>query len=175
MYQRRRLYRSRREAIIAGVAGGIAEYLEADPTIVRLVWLIAACMGGVGILIYFVAWLIMPLNPEGPYNPRVEKTEEWRESVIQAARDVEEKLKGNGDEGRREEYTAEWRPVGSDAGAYSSRQRTALVLGWALVVIGILFLVFRLSPISMARFFWLFWPVALIALGAILVVRGMRR
>ena len=47
--RRKRLYRSRKERSIAGVCGGIAEYLDVDPTLVRIVWLLAAAAGGPGI------------------------------------------------------------------------------------------------------------------------------
>ncbi len=56
----KRLYRSKKERIIAGVCGGIAEYLEVDPVLVRLMWAIGAIMGGAGILAYLLAWIIIP-------------------------------------------------------------------------------------------------------------------
>ncbi|NPV93055.1 MAG: PspC domain-containing protein [Firmicutes bacterium] len=56
----KRLYRSREESMIAGVCGGLGEYLEIDPTIVRLVWVVAAFIGGGGILAYLIAWLVIP-------------------------------------------------------------------------------------------------------------------
>lgn len=56
----KRLYRSRSNAVLGGVCGGIADYFSIDPTIVRLVWLITVFMGGAGILVYLVAWIIIP-------------------------------------------------------------------------------------------------------------------
>ncbi len=47
---------------IAGVCGGFAEYLELDPTVMRLIWIMLALLGGWGLIGYAVAWLIMP-NP----------------------------------------------------------------------------------------------------------------
>ena len=60
----RRLYRSKRNRVIAGVCGGIAEYFEVDPVIIRLLWvfLTLASMGG-GILAYIIAWIIVPEEP----------------------------------------------------------------------------------------------------------------
>jgi phage shock protein PspC (stress-responsive transcriptional regulator) len=46
--------------MLAGVCGGIAEYLGWDPTMVRLGWIILTLLGGSGILIYLVLWLVMP-------------------------------------------------------------------------------------------------------------------
>jgi phage shock protein C len=56
-----RLMRSRNEKIIAGVAGGIGQYLAIDPVIVRLAFA-ALCLTGVGVLLYPVLWLVMPLE-----------------------------------------------------------------------------------------------------------------
>jgi phage shock protein C len=61
----RRLYRSRRDRRIAGVAGGVAEYLEVDPTVVRVLWVITIFFGGLGILLYIVMAFIVPLEPLG--------------------------------------------------------------------------------------------------------------
>jgi len=62
----RRLMRSSTNSKIAGVCGGIAEYLNVDPTLVRLVWallsLIPGCVFG-GIVAYVLAWIIIPKAP----------------------------------------------------------------------------------------------------------------
>lgn len=58
----RRLYRSRTNRILGGVAGGIAEYLGVDPTLIRLLWVLSL-FTGIGILAYIVAWIIIPENP----------------------------------------------------------------------------------------------------------------
>lgn len=61
----KRLYRVNEGKIIAGVCGGIAEYLNIDPTVVRLIWAIVGLMGGFGLFAYLVAALIMPVKPLG--------------------------------------------------------------------------------------------------------------
>lgn len=60
--ERGRLYRSRHERIIGGVAGGLADYFEVDVIIVRILWIIAFFMGG-GFFAYLIAWLIIPERP----------------------------------------------------------------------------------------------------------------
>ncbi len=63
---KKRLQRSRTERMVAGVCGGIAEYLDVDPTLVRLLWVAITLMGGAGVLLYIILWVIMPLNrPDG--------------------------------------------------------------------------------------------------------------
>jgi len=56
----KRLHRSLTDRKIAGVCGGIAEYLGWDTTLVRLLWVILTLLGGSGILIYIVLWIVMP-------------------------------------------------------------------------------------------------------------------
>ena len=66
VFSHRRLMRSTTDSKIAGVCGGLAEYLGVDSTIVRLVWAILAVVpGGIvgGIVGYVVAWVIMPKAP----------------------------------------------------------------------------------------------------------------
>ncbi len=60
----RRLYRSRTEKMLGGVCGGLAELLDIDPTIVRLVFVLLALWGGGGLLIYIILWLIAPYKDE---------------------------------------------------------------------------------------------------------------
>ncbi len=64
MNTQKRLYRSTQERMFAGVCGGIAEYLEVDPTLVRLVFVALTFMGGPGPIIYLVLLLVVPANPE---------------------------------------------------------------------------------------------------------------
>jgi phage shock protein PspC (stress-responsive transcriptional regulator) len=65
----RRLTRSRTDRKIAGVCGGLAEYLNVDSTVMRLLWAILTIVPGAivcGILAYLVAWFIMPESPAVP-------------------------------------------------------------------------------------------------------------
>lgn len=49
--------------MVAGVCGGIAEYFDADPTLIRLAWVLFCALGGSGLLAYIVAAIIIPQNP----------------------------------------------------------------------------------------------------------------
>ncbi len=64
MAEVKRLYRSRKEKIIGGVCGGVAEHFSVDPVIIRLLWIFASLLWGAGIILYLVAWLIIPQNPK---------------------------------------------------------------------------------------------------------------
>jgi phage shock protein C len=59
-FKGKRLLRSKNNKIIAGVCGGIGEYFNVDPVLIRLIWVIITLMGGAGILAYIIAWIIIP-------------------------------------------------------------------------------------------------------------------
>jgi len=59
----KKLYKSRRNRNLLGVCGGIGEYLDVDPVIIRILWVIFTFMGGAGILAYIVCALIMSNDP----------------------------------------------------------------------------------------------------------------
>ncbi len=56
----KRLCRSRSNRTLAGVCAGIAEYYGWDPTLVRVAWIVLTLLGGSGILLYLIMWLVMP-------------------------------------------------------------------------------------------------------------------
>ncbi|MDD6035726.1 MAG: PspC domain-containing protein [Lachnospiraceae bacterium] len=58
--QNKKLRKSRTDRKICGVCGGLAEYMNLDPTIVRLLWLLLVFCAGTGLLAYIVAAIIMP-------------------------------------------------------------------------------------------------------------------
>jgi len=62
MSEKRRIYRSRDEQMVAGVCGGLAEWLDLDPSIVRLIFVLMALTFGHGILVYLILALVMPLE-----------------------------------------------------------------------------------------------------------------
>jgi phage shock protein PspC (stress-responsive transcriptional regulator) len=63
--QRNKLYRSSSDNILGGVCGGIANHLDVDSTIIRLIVVAAALFGGTGVVFYIIAWLIIPMEPDG--------------------------------------------------------------------------------------------------------------
>jgi phage shock protein C len=60
----RRIYRSRENRVIGGVAGGLGSYLGIDPVLVRLSF-VALALAGVGVLLYVIAWIAIPEAPAG--------------------------------------------------------------------------------------------------------------
>ena len=58
----KKLYRSSRQKLIAGVCGGLAEYFNMDVSIIRLIWAISVLFGGISLFLYIIAALIMPVE-----------------------------------------------------------------------------------------------------------------
>jgi len=61
----KKLYRSTTDKKIAGVCGGLGEYFDVDPTLIRLIWLVLVLAAGTGVLAYIIAWIIIPEKPAG--------------------------------------------------------------------------------------------------------------
>ena len=59
----KRLYKSNKNKVLCGVCGGIAEYFNVDPTLVRLGWIVFCALGGSGLLAYIIAAVIIPNDP----------------------------------------------------------------------------------------------------------------
>ena len=62
---RDRLYRSRTDRMLVGVAGGMARYVDLDPSVVRVIWALLVLAGGAGLLLYIVAAIVIPEEPVG--------------------------------------------------------------------------------------------------------------
>ncbi|MFP3940434.1 MAG: PspC domain-containing protein [Thermoanaerobaculia bacterium] len=62
------LHRSKRHRIIAGVCGGIAEWLGWDPTVVRVLYVVVSILSAAfpGLIVYILLWVLMPEAPNGP-------------------------------------------------------------------------------------------------------------
>jgi phage shock protein C len=93
-----RLYRSRSQKMIAGVSGGLGDYFDVDPVLIRLLFVVTAFISGVGILAYIVLWIVVPF--EGDDSPRMDTLR----------RDFDDLS------GRVREYVEPMRPGGTGAG-----------------------------------------------------------
>lgn len=79
----KRLYRDKTNEMLAGVCSGIAEYLDVDPTIIRLVFVLFAFLGGGGVWVYLVLWIIMPEKPITlPETAKIEEKSSAEEKVM---------------------------------------------------------------------------------------------
>jgi phage shock protein C len=60
----KKLYRSKKDSIIAGVCGGLGEYFNIDPVIFRIIAVILVLASGIGLLAYIIAWIVVPQRKE---------------------------------------------------------------------------------------------------------------
>ena len=151
----RRLYKSPTERVIGGVAGGVAEYLDADPAIVRVIWaLLALLSGGVFFILYIVMWIVVPEGPEAPMAP------------VDGAPPAIDPATGQPIAPAPGTWSAQ--PVhrhrrGSGAGGF--------VVGLTLIGLGAYFLVRDYFPeINVDRL----WPIGLVVLGVLLLLVALR-
>jgi phage shock protein C len=88
----RRLTRSETDKVIAGVCGGLAEYFEIDPTLVRVGAVVAALMGW-GLIAYVVLWIAAPKASAVAQQPALQQTQPWPAATVpDAVRIAEERF-----------------------------------------------------------------------------------
>lgn len=71
----RKLYRSTKDRMLGGVAGGLGEYFEIDSTLIRILFVITVFLGGTGLLAYILLWIVVPEAPYFQANPQNNMTE----------------------------------------------------------------------------------------------------
>ena len=167
-----RLMRSRTDKIIAGVAGGVGQYLAIDPVIVRLAF-VALALTGVGVLLYPVLWLIMPLEGSQRATPN-QAFDEMRQQAQRVGDEVREvfvssrRVRFDPMTGQPADPEAEIpiNNVGGGAAPSTPEERRNRVLGVVLLGVGAIIL---LSMIP--GFGKLLLPVVLIAAGVMVLRR----
>ncbi len=180
-----RLHRSKRNKVILGVCGGLAEYFNIDPTLVRIISILIS-FSGVGIFLYIAAALIMP-EDRGDYK----ENDQWRSGYGTGTDSYSNTGSGS--------YTGAGNHTGTDTGAGAGpkadpgfdtsfesefsnsadewgrpakyhQEKNKLVLGAILVGLGILFLGKQIMPGLFDLKFMI--PLLLIAIGGIIVFKG---
>lgn len=119
----RRLYRSRTDRVVSGLAGGLAAHLGLDPVLVRIGF-VALALAGVGIIAYIIGWIAIPEAPEG------------------------------------------YQPTAPADGGNNAR----FVAGVVVIAVGVLLLLDQFLPLRRVL-----WPLAVISVGALMIVYGARR
>jgi phage shock protein C len=178
-----RLYRSPSDRVIAGVAGGLATWLNIDPSLIRIAWvLLAIFSGGIFLLVYFVMMIVVPLPPPG-WTPRPHDAGAW--APPPGADPVEGWAPGGGPApgagpsvGPDPSASTGWNtpppawpapPPGWSSSQFAGN--AGLVAGAVLVLLGLWFLIDEFIHIDWS----LLWPVAVIGAGCLLIVGAIRR
>jgi len=145
---KKRLYRSRKNCMIAGICGGIAEYFDIDPVLVRIIAVLTIFINGIGLIAYLIGWIVIPQNPE----QNSEKEEKLREKAEKIAQDVGEHIHKN---------------------LENEDKKNPRVIG-ALILLGLgsLFLINNFLPhLSIDKL----WPLILIIIGLGILAGSFRR
>jgi phage shock protein PspC (stress-responsive transcriptional regulator) len=120
-----RLYRSTTDKVIGGVCGGLGDYLNIDPVIVRIAFVLLAVFGGSGVLVYIILWIVIP---EQKYFIDIEMNKSG-DAKVETGVFVD--------------------PVTSNR-----KKNSSLIAGIALIAFGLLFLADRLIPMYNLWDFW---------------------
>lgn len=142
----KKLYRSRKEKMLGGVAGGLAEYFDVDVTIVRIIFVVTLFIGGGGFLAYLIMWIVVP---EEPY--------------IIVTPDASQSQPASGE------------AAGPDPQIVYQNQghrKSGSIFGFVLIIVGGLILLDNFFPHFC---FGDFWPLILIAIGAGLLLRSKNK
>lgn len=148
----KKLYRSQDDKIIAGVSGGLAEYLDIDSILVRLAFVVLTIFSGIGIAIYLILAIITPTAEKPEASPR--------DNLNELANAIRQKTKST---------SADFH---SPTTIESKKIRARLWFGLILALLGISLLAHNFLPDSFSWFsIKLFWPLIIIAFGTYLITK----
>ena len=152
--EQKNLYRSKSDSVIAGVCGGLGEYFNTDPIIFRILFVLAILFGGGGVLVYIILWIAVPEEKSTIYN-----------SYKTSKMETENKKNENFD--NETIYNQNEKVPGTRRDGEGN-----IWGGLILITIGIIFLIDRFVP---NVDFGDLWPIILIAIGAILIMKSYKK
>ena len=162
----RRLYRCRENRVLAGVAAGVAEFFDLDPTLVRILWFLSVFVGGLGILLYIGLAIIVPLEPVG-YVP----------AAAAGGAGAGRGYPGAAADAAGAPVAAPNHAAGSSEGHRHGRGgtgRLSMFLGFGLILFGSLALLDVALP-DLGLSWRQLWPLLIIGIGGLLIVGALRR
>lgn len=162
MIMNKKLRRSENDRIIAGVCGGLAEHFGIDSTLMRLGFILIVVLGGSGVLLYLILWLIMPKDANAPAVINKERVKEFANEIKDKAQELKEEVRKH-----RESHSHNQVCCGG-------KHQRGSFLGWALLILGVAFLANNLIPYWFARQLLSFWPLIFIV-GGILLIAGAHK
>lgn len=131
----KRLYRSKKDRVVAGVCAGIADYFDIDPVIVRLLFVLFALWGGSGLLLYIIAIFVIPTEPEeGKMQPVKEEMKDIAENIGSHAKHFGEEVKKQAEDIISQKTD-------------DKKESRGLFLGLLVILIGIFLFVEQMMPV----------------------------
>lgn len=145
----KKLYRSRRVRVLGGVAGGLADYFNIDPILVRIIFVIITFATGLGILLYIILWIVVPEEPfELAYPPY-----------------SGEEKNSSGGESRQGSSSEQFQ-------AQPEKSKGRVVAGIILISIGVIFFAERFIP---SFEFCDIFPLVLVLIGVALIWNSIKK
>ncbi|KKS18821.1 MAG: Phage shock protein C, PspC [Parcubacteria group bacterium GW2011_GWC1_41_7] len=130
----KRLYRSKKDRVIAGVCAGIADYFDVDPVIVRILFVLFALWGGSGILLYIIAIFVIPTEPEeGKVQPIQDDIKDIAENIGEHAKHFGAEIKKQAENITSQEID-------------DKKESRGLFLGLLIILIGLVLFVGHMMP-----------------------------
>ena len=159
----KRLYRSLTDRKFAGVAGGLAEYLNMDPLLIRLIFVVLTISAGAGVPIYIVHWIVTPEQPIRMQSNTNQPPRDYQEPTYETS--------GNpGGSPKTENFNSTTSTLSAQQD--KERHKGSLIGGLVLITLGGLFLAAEFIP---RVDFWDLWPVILIVIGIGLLFNTLTR
>ncbi|MBU2492539.1 MAG: PspC domain-containing protein [Bacteroidetes bacterium] len=157
-----RFYRSRKNRVIGGVAGGLAEYWNLDPVLARVLFIIVALMTGIGLFLYIILWIIIPEEPF-IYQEFGKETKDAGEK---------EKNSGNSDTEEKKTAGSNFEYKYNYENSFKKQNGSGRIIGGIFLIgLGLFFLAERIFPYFD---FQDFLPLIFIGIGILLIVTSYR-
>jgi len=167
---RDRLYRSRDERVLFGVAGGVAEWLDVDPALVRIVFALLVLTAGIGLLLYIIMAIVVPEEPAYLGAPSMPGTPGAPGEAVPASTADAGMAAAPTGQGWADARAA--RRAARRAHRAESGGRGVVIFGAILIIVGAWFLLRRYVPALEGD---IVGPVILIVIGALLLAGAMSR
>lgn len=182
----KRLFRNEHEKVIAGVSSGIAEYMEVDVTIIRLLFVLSTIfLVGTGILVYIIMWIVVPVNndPAARFSKFNEAFKNQNNPFQvpdpfgsqKGAAEGAKSYQGWTSSTVKDESFGAWKQAGEFKPYQKNNETGRTVAGLFLLVIGMYFLMDEFGMVP----FWFqitkLWPLVFVAIGASFIIKSKNK
>ncbi|MFC2130845.1 PspC domain-containing protein [Bacteroidota bacterium] len=152
----KKLHRSRKDRMIAGVCGGIAEYFDVDPVIIRVLFVVLTIGPGIGLLAYIVLWIVVPQGVIIIRSSEEKKTGEEQESAKQQ---------------ESTSSTQDFEVISEEE--YAGRKSNGkVIISIIIILVGVFWFIHNVIP---GINFGHLWPLILVAVGILILLKSFKK